>query len=167
MQSMRVTVQKSLFSNSSVNIWGKWTFTSTCLSTQRDGRHLFLTTFDNRSRYFCLHSPAGGGTIKIPSHNLYFPILDYFSTNMCVNTSVAKDLSICNQKKKTVTMESIVHSKLNLIVLFPWQNKNMLILVQRHSFYFPLLTSSYSHNSSLSLNVQIFIYILNVLWSKQ
>lgn len=42
-------------------------------------------------------------------------------------------------------------------MLFPWWNKNMLILVQRHPFYFLFLTSPYPHNNGLSLNVQIFI----------
>lgn len=39
----------------------------------------------------------------------------------------------------------------------------MLILVQRHPFYFQFLTSSYPHNNGPSLNVQILIYISNVL----
>lgn len=48
-------------------------------------------------------------------------------------------------------------------LLFSWQNKNMLILVQRHSFYSLLLTLSFSHSNSLSLNVRIVIYISKVL----
>lgn len=41
---------KSLFSNRSVNIWGKWTFTSTCSLTKgSDARHFSSKTFYNGS----------------------------------------------------------------------------------------------------------------------
>lgn len=44
-QGKAVMVQKSLFSNSSVNIWGKWTFTSTCSLTKgSDARHFSSKT---------------------------------------------------------------------------------------------------------------------------
>lgn len=67
-------VQNVLFSNSSVNIWGKLTFTSTCSLTQSsDTRHFCSETFYNGSQSIPLVNTLGfvlalvGRTMKIPS----------------------------------------------------------------------------------------------------
>lgn len=122
-------VQNLLFSNSSVNIWGKLTFTSTCFFTKSsDTRHLISETVYNGSKAFFFWTYG-----LCPStcweyhehpisliHNGCFPSRDFLDARHIREEKVgAKNLKThIKDRKRTVTLESVSSSSPVLVHFF-------------------------------------------------